>query len=100
MLARTEVVADAELNRLYPANFPARVTITMEDGQRFQETVMLPKGDPGAPLSDAELEDNSAGNCDPVLGAAQTARLRDAVLRLSGTGSVEALSALLVPGEA
>ena len=44
----------------------------MEDGKRFQETVLLPKGDPGAPLSDAELEDEFRGNCDPVLGAAQT----------------------------
>jgi 2-methylcitrate dehydratase PrpD len=98
VLARTEVVADPELNRLYPANFPARVTITMDDGQRFQETVMLPKGDPGAPLSDAELEDKFRANCEPVLGATQTARLRDAVLRLPEAGSVAALSALLVPG--
>lgn len=98
VLDRTEVIADPALNALYPANFPARVTVTMEDGQSFTETVMLPKGDPGAPLSDAELEDKFRGNCEPVLGGAQTARLRDATLRLAEGGSVEALSALLVPG--
>lgn len=98
VLDRTEVIADPALNALYPANFPARVTITMEDGQSFTETVMLPKGDPGAPLSDAELEDKFRGNCEPVLGAAQAARLRDATLRLAEGGPVEALSALLVPG--
>jgi 2-methylcitrate dehydratase PrpD len=98
VLDRTEVIADPALNALYPANFPARVTVTMEDGQSFTETVMLPKGDPGAPLSDAELEDKFRGNCEPVLGAAQAARLRDATLRLAEGGSVEALSALLVPG--
>lgn len=100
VLERTEVIADPELNKLYPANFPARVTITMEDGQSFTETVMLPKGDPGAPLSDAELEDKFRGNVEPVFGATQATQLRDAILRLPEGGSVEALSALLVPGAA
>lgn len=100
VLERTEVIADPELNKLYPANFPARVTITMEDGQSFTETVMLPKGDPGAPLTEAELEDKFRGNVEPVFGATQATRLRDAILRLPEGGSVEALSALLVPGAA
>lgn len=95
VLERTEVVADAELNRLYPANFPARVTITMEDGQSFQETVMLPKGDPGAPLSDAELEDKFRGNVEPRLGVDRATRLRDAILRLADGGSVGDVSALI-----
>jgi 2-methylcitrate dehydratase PrpD len=95
VLERTEVIADPELNRLYPANFPARVTITMEDGQSFEETVMLPKGDPGAPLSDAELEDKFRGNVEPVLGAERATRLRDAILRLAEGGTVADVSALV-----
>lgn len=98
VLHRTEVIADPQLNTLYPANFPARVTITMEDGQSFQETVMLPKGDPGNPLSDAELEDKFRTNVEPVFGAAQATRLRDAILRLAEGGPVGALSAAMVPG--
>ncbi len=98
VLDRTEVIADPQLNTLYPANFPARVTITMEDGQSFQETVMLPKGDPGNPLSDAELEDKFRGNVEPLFGAAQAIRLRDAILRLAEGGPVGALSAAMVPG--
>ena len=31
---RTEVVAEPELDALYPEKFPARVVIEMEDGQR------------------------------------------------------------------
>ncbi len=95
VLERTDVVADAELNRLYPANLPARVTITMEDGQSFQETVMLPKGDPGAPLSDAELEDKFRGNVEPLFGADRATWLRDAILRLADGGSVADVSALV-----
>ena len=94
VLERTEVVADAALNRLYPDKFPARVTVTMEDGQRFQETVLLPKGDPGAPLSDTELEDKFRANCEAVLGAARTERLRAAILRLAEAGSVGEIVAL------
>lgn len=95
VLERTEVIADPELNRLYPANFPARVTITMEDGQSFQETVMLPKGDPGAPLSDAELEDKFRGNVEPVFGAERATRLRDAILRLAQGGTVAEVATLV-----
>jgi 2-methylcitrate dehydratase PrpD len=66
----------------------------MEDGGRFQETVLLPKGDPGAPLSDAELEDKFRANCAGVLGAARTERLRAAILRLAEAGTVGEMVAL------
>ncbi|MBK1658877.1 MmgE/PrpD family protein [Paracraurococcus ruber] len=92
VLARTEVVADDALDRLYPANFPARVTIELEDGTRLTETVMLPKGDPGAPLSDAELEAKFFGNCAGVIPDSAAAALRDAILGLPGLSSVEALA--------
>lgn len=95
VLARTEVIADAELNTRYPAEFPARVTITMEDGQSFTETVLLPKGDPGNPLSDAELETKFRDNCAAVLTPDQTARLQAAILGLPAAASMQALSEML-----
>lgn len=55
LLARTEVVADPELTKLYPAKFPARVTITLKDGRKLTEMREFPKGDPQAPLSRAEI---------------------------------------------
>ncbi|HEY4252702.1 MAG TPA: MmgE/PrpD family protein [Roseomonas sp.] len=94
VLARTETIADAALDKLYPANFPARVTITLNDGQSFTETVMLPKGDPGAPLSDDELDAKFRANCAGRLDVAATERLRAAILRLPDTGSVAGLAAL------
>lgn len=56
LLARTDVVADPELTKLYPAKFPARVTIALKDGRRLTETRDFPKGDPQEPLSPAEIE--------------------------------------------
>ncbi len=97
VLQRTEVIADPALNRLYPDKFPARVTVTLDDGTRLQETVLLPKGDPGAPLSDAELQDKFFANSAALLGSAQTARLYQAILRLAEADSVEELSGLALP---
>ncbi len=97
VLARTEVVADPALDALYPEKFPARVTIALEDGTTHQETVLLPKGDPGAPLSDAELAAKFEANCEAVLPPDHVRRLREAILRLPGESTVTELAALLAP---
>jgi 2-methylcitrate dehydratase PrpD len=97
VLARTEVVPDAELNKLYPAKFPARVTITLVDGTNLTETVLLPKGDPGAPLSDDELEAKYRDNAEPLLGKAGAMALRDAIWRLDGAPDMAELVRCMQP---
>ncbi|MFN9090452.1 MAG: MmgE/PrpD family protein [Alphaproteobacteria bacterium] len=97
VLARTEVVPDAELNKLYPAKFPARVTITLDDGTKLTETVLLPKGDPGAPLSDDELEAKFRDNAEPLLGKAGAMALRDAIWRLDDAPDVADLVRAMQP---
>jgi 2-methylcitrate dehydratase PrpD len=97
VLARTEVVPDAELNKLYPAKFPARVTITLDDGTKLTETVLLPKGDPGAPLSDDELEAKYRDNAEPLLGKAGAMALRDAIWRLDGAPDMAELVRYMRP---
>ena len=97
VLARTEVIADEALDKLYPANFPARVTIALDSGEAFTETVLLPKGDPGAPLSGQELADKFRGNCAAMLASGQVERLREAILRLPEAASVADLTRLLAP---
>lgn len=95
VLARTEVVAAPDLDPLYPAEFPARVTIALEDGAVHTDTVLLPKGDPGNPLSDAELAEKFRQNCEGRMDAAQIAALRDAIMDLPRAGSLGALTGLL-----
>lgn len=56
LLDKVEIIADPELTPLYPEKFPARVTVTMLDGQIHRGEFFYPKGDPNNPLSDAELE--------------------------------------------
>lgn len=95
VLARTEVVAAPDLDPLYPEKFPARVTIALADGATHAETVLLPKGDPGNPLSDAELAAKFRQNCAGRMEGARIARLQDAVMSLPHADRLDELSALL-----
>ncbi|MBR0667176.1 MmgE/PrpD family protein [Roseomonas hellenica] len=94
VLSRTEVIADPALDALYPAKFPARVTITLDDGQAFSETVLLPKGDPGAPLSDQEIDEKFQANCAGLLSANAVDRLRAAILGLPEAAATAGFPAL------
>lgn len=98
VLARTEVMPVAELDKLYPENFPARVTIRMKDGTSHQETVMKPKGDPGNPLSPDEIAGKYRQNAAGVVDAARAEALLGAIRGLPGAANLDALSALLSPG--
>lgn len=51
---RTEL--NPELDRLFPAQFGARVVITLKDGRTAEETVYHQKGSAGNPFTQAELE--------------------------------------------
>jgi len=84
LLDRTEVIADAELTKLYPEKFPARVTVTLRDGRRLQAEMMYPKGDPANPLTDEELIAKFRANADGVLGAAEAARFAARAMALAG----------------
>ena len=77
LMAKVELVADAELSKSFPRQRAARVEIETTDGRKlahFQETR---KGDPEMPLSDAELNDKFVELVAPVLGAAGARALLD-----------------------
>lgn len=75
MLEKVEVIADPDLNPLYPEKFPARVIVTLRNGQTREATFMYPKGDPKNPLSRAELLTKFRGNLDGVTSAARAETL-------------------------
>jgi 2-methylcitrate dehydratase PrpD len=53
---RVELKVDADLDRLFPAQTPARVIVETE-GDRIEKTVLAPRGDPANPLNQRDLED-------------------------------------------
>ena len=95
VLANTEVIADAELNKLYPDKFPARVTIILKNGTTFQETVLFPKGDPQDPLTAGELDAKFRENVAAMFRPARADKLLHAIYTLSEARNVDGVSALL-----
>lgn len=95
ILERTEVIADPALNRLYPEKFPARVTVTMEDGRKLVAELMYPKGDPQNPLSDAELEAKFRDNAAGLLDGKQATEVLDFLRALPRAENLTPLSRIL-----
>lgn len=80
LMPKIGVSEDAALAADYPRKRQARLTVTLVDGRRLEHFQAVRKGDPEAPLSDAELIakfDELAGS---VADLAAVATLRDTIL--------------------
>ena len=71
LLGKIKVVADPEIDALFPAVKRARVTITTTSGERYTQQTDVAKGAPEDPLSDEELEAKFRANARGVLSEAQ-----------------------------
>ena len=90
-LDKVVVVADPEIEAVFPALQRVVVTITTTDGREFTEQLDYPKGDPRNPLSDAEVEEKFDALAAPVLSADARTRLKEAVWDLENVPSITAL---------
>jgi 2-methylcitrate dehydratase len=79
LLPKIKVVADPEIDSLFPQVKRARVTITTVDGNRDTEQTDFAKGAPENPLTDDELEKKFRSNLD---GLVTSERMED-ILRAS-----------------
>ncbi|MGB3430309.1 MmgE/PrpD family protein [Achromobacter sp.] len=82
LMQKLELRADAALTAGFPRMRAARVSITTASGQTLEHHAPYRKGDPEAPLSDAELNDKFEELAGPVLGRERSLALREAVWRL------------------
>jgi 2-methylcitrate dehydratase len=94
-LKKVEVVADPEIEKVFPALQRVIVNITTTDGRTFTKQLDYPKGDPRNPLSDAEIEEKFAALADGVLSKPAQTKLKDAIWNLEKLGSVSKLMALM-----
>ncbi len=94
-LKKIEVVADPEIEKVFPALQRAIVRIDTTDGRSFSKQLDYSKGDPRNPLTDHELEEKFAALADGVLTAATQQRVKDVVWNLERVGSVTELMALM-----
>jgi 2-methylcitrate dehydratase PrpD len=96
LLAKVECVFDPEIEAEFPANMSGRLTIEAR-GQRFEQKVVVPKGEPGNFLSENELRAKFAGLTDAVLGSDRAAALASAVLAIDTASEVSSLTRMSAP---
>jgi len=92
---KVEVVADPEIEKVFPALQRVIVHIKTKDGRCFDKQLDFPKGDPRNPLTDQEIEEKFAALADGVLSKDAQKQVRDAVWNLERVGSVSELMALM-----
>jgi len=76
-LRRVEVRVSDEFNELYPPLRPNHVAVQLRDGRRVERYVDQPYGEPGNPMSQADLHVKFRGLVEPVLGGARAQELMD-----------------------
>jgi 2-methylcitrate dehydratase len=94
-LKKVEVVADPEIEKVFPALQRVIVNLTTTDGRTFTKQLDYPKGDPRNPLSDAEVEEKFAALAEGVLSPGAQKKLKNAIWNLEKLGSVSKLMALM-----
>lgn len=90
-LGKVEVVADDEIERVFPDLQRAAVAIVTTDGDRYDKLLDYPKGDFRNPLSDEELEQKFDALAGALLSARAREELKHAVWQLDHLQSVSTL---------
>ena len=66
-LNKIVVVADPEIEKVFPALQRVVVTVQTTDGREFTKQLDYPKGDPRNPLTDKEVEEKFEALAEPVM---------------------------------
>src|SRR4051812_22683042 len=90
-LKKVVVVADPEIEKVFPALQRVIVKITTIDGRTFEKQLDYPKGDPRNPLTDREIEEKFEALANPVMSKPAQQKLKDAIWNLEKCDSVSAL---------
>jgi 2-methylcitrate dehydratase PrpD len=96
LLPKVQCVFDPDIEAEFPANMSGKLTIEAR-GQRFEQTVVVPKGEPANFLTKDELRGKFAGLADAVLGSERAAALAGEILALDQTADVSSLMRRTAP---
>jgi len=81
-LRKVKVVADPEIEKVFPELQRVIVTIRTQSGSEHQKQLDYPKGDPRNPLSDGEIEQKFDALAEPVMSEKARSRVKDLVWNL------------------
>jgi 2-methylcitrate dehydratase len=94
-LKKVEVVADPEIEKVFPALQRVVVNITTTDGRVLTKQLDFSKGDPRNPLTDQEVEEKFAALAEGVLSTGAQKKLKEAIWNLEDSDSLRKLMALM-----
>ena len=94
-LDKVEVVADPEIEALFPELQRVIVKIVTTDGREFSKQIDYPKGDPRNPLTDQEVEEKFDALAEPVLSADRRNQIKETIWKLDKLSSITELMDLL-----
>jgi 2-methylcitrate dehydratase len=97
-LRKVQVVADSEIEKVFPALQRVIVRIHTIDGREFTKQLDYPKGDPRNPLTDKEIEEKFEALAGPVMPREARRRAMDAIWSLEKQPSVHELMKLFTAG--
>lgn len=92
LMARVDVAADPDLDRLYPDARPSIVEVELADGTRLRERRDMPKGDAANPATADELFAKFLELASPALGQRQEDELGRMALAIADVDSVADLA--------
>jgi 2-methylcitrate dehydratase len=95
-LEKVKVIADPEIEAVFPELQRVRVVIRTTDGRTFEKQLDYPKGDPRNPLTDDEIAGKFAALAEGVAGPADVERMRAAINRTEKYDNVRELMGELV----
>jgi 2-methylcitrate dehydratase PrpD len=75
LMTRVSLTEDPQLTARFPSQRAARVFITLNNGNRYEHFAPCRKGDPEAPLSDADIDAKFKELVAPVIGVFACQRL-------------------------
>lgn len=94
LMNRINVVASADLDRHFPKYWPARVTV-LSGGETHAEEVIIPKGDPGNPMTPDDVREKFASLAAPIIGAEKAGDTASEIGLLEERESLKKLLSLL-----
>jgi 2-methylcitrate dehydratase len=94
-LNKVKVVADPEIEKVFPALQRVIVKITTTDGRTFAKQLDYPTGDPRNPVSDKGIEEKFEALAEPVMDAAARRKLIDAIWNMDKIASVSELMGMM-----
>ncbi|RVV96840.1 MmgE/PrpD family protein [Mesobaculum littorinae] len=96
-LARRVTYEDAEKGTTgFPKYFPGHLVVTLTDGRVIEKRVAVNRGNPDAPLSDAEVAGKFRQNVDGIVDAARADALVEKLASLEELGDLSDLTRELV----